>query len=351
MSEKIHKLQKRLDECDFDAWLIEDPIDLYYLTSQKYSCGQIWIAQSQAWILVDGRYIEQAKQNPDVEAYLLSDKKSKELLNSYKVKRIAFDEAKTLCSSHSRLKKALGSEFDFVAVESITESLRRVKDGSELEKIKNSAALLWRGYLFIRALLKEGVTEKYVAKEFEIFCLKNGADALSFSPIIAFGASSALPHYHPQDRELKKGDLVLIDIGVVFSGYASDMTRVVFYGEPDPFFVHWLEITQLAQKTAIDLCRPGQKISALDEAARGVFKEHGVEKYFIHSLGHGIGLEVHESPRIRYDKEVGVLEPGMVITIEPGLYLPGKGGVRYEDMIVVTDESCVNLFSHDKAVL
>jgi Xaa-Pro aminopeptidase len=129
------------------------------------------------------------------------------------------------------------------------------------------------------------------------------------------------------------------------------MTRVVFFGQPDPLLSSWLDFTILAQQAAIELCRPGTLVKDLDVKARSIFKKFEVEAYFVHGLGHGVGLEVHEAPRIRYDSEGGSLKPGMVITIEPGLYLPGKGGVRYEDMIVITDNGFENLFPFDKAVL
>jgi Xaa-Pro aminopeptidase len=150
---------------------------------------------------------------------------------------------------------------------------------------------------------------------------------------------------------LRKGDIVLIDIGVVFHRYCSDMTRVVFFGTPDPMLQHWLDLAIEAEKAALTLCKPGVSIRSLDQAARAVFQKEGVESYFLHSLGHGVGLEVHEAPRIRFDAEESLLKPGMVITIEPGLYLLGKGGVRYEDMVIITETGFENLFPLDKACL
>jgi Xaa-Pro aminopeptidase len=190
------------------------------------------------------------------------------------------------------------------------------------------------------------VVEKELAKRFEIFCLENGAEGLSFSPIIAFGPNSAMPHYRSQDAQLKKGDVVLIDIGVVCDGYHSDMTRVLFFEQEDPYLSKLYEIVKRAQHSALQMCRPGTKMGQLDRAARSVMKEEGVEELFIHSLGHGIGLEVHEFPRIKFDgedKDV-VLETGMVFTVEPGLYVPGTGGVRYEDTILITDAGYENFY-------
>jgi Xaa-Pro aminopeptidase len=194
--------------------------------------------------------------------------------------------------------------------------------------------------------LKKGITEKEVARRFEIFCLEKGAEGLSFTPIIAFGKNGAMPHYRSQDVVLKEGDAVLIDIGVVLDNYHSDMTRVLFYKKKNRYLSHLYEIVKKAQKNALKLCRPGVKLKELDLAARKVMREEKVEDLFLHSLGHGIGLQTHEFPRIKYngdDRDV-VLQSGMVFTVEPGLYVPGKGGVRYEDTIVITPSGYKNFY-------
>lgn len=169
---------------------------------------------------------------------------------------------------------------------------------------------------------------------------------MSFDPIIAFGKNTALPHHHPGDTKCKENDIILCDLGVVLDDYMSDMTRVNFVGKSDPELLHLFEVNRAAQRNALSKCRPGALLKELDLAAREVMAKAGLEEYFIHSLGHGIGLEVHEYPRIKFD---GLdcnlkLEPGMAITIEPGLYLPGKGGVRYEDTVIITQEGYMNLY-------
>jgi Xaa-Pro aminopeptidase len=212
--------------------------------------------------------------------------------------------------------------------------------------MRNSANLLWRGFEFIQSSLKVGVTEKEISKKFEIFCLEQGGEGLSFEPIIAFGASSAMPHYRSQNVPLTADRIVLVDIGVKLDGYHSDMTRCLFFGKEDPYLSRLYEITQKAQRSALAECRPGQTVKQIDLAARHVYKKEGVEELFVHSLGHGIGLEVHEYPRIKFDTEDKdlVLEEGMVFTVEPGLYVPGVGGVRYEDTIVITSDGYENFY-------
>ncbi len=349
--DRILKLQKKLQEMSLDAFLLEDPLDLYYLTGGSFSVGQLWVAQKEVELLVDERYIQQAKQTLKVPVSLKSWEASLKFIERNTIKNIGFDSSKTSFERALELQKKLASSLKWEPIPLITEEMRRVKDANELTCIKKSAEILWQGYLYIKTLLKTGIKEKEVAKKFEIFCLEKGADGLSFEPIIAFGENSALPHYRAGERVLQKGDVVLIDIGVIYQRYASDMTRVVFFGTPDPFLVNFLDLVIAAQQEALTLCFPGTLVKDLDVKARAVFKKFDVEQYFVHSLGHSLGLEVHEPPRVRFDVEGGILKPGMVITIEPGLYLPGKGGVRYEDMIVITETGFENLFPLDKAFL
>ena len=348
---RISNLQRNLKGRDWEAWLVEDPLDLYYLTGESFSVGQMWITSKEVLLLVDERYIEKAKQTVPIPVALKSWETSSNFIIKEFVKKIAFDATKTTFERVLELQKRMNFSLEWKPVSLITQELRKIKDAEEIVLIKKSAEILWQGYLYIKTLLKEGVFEKEVAKKFEIFCLEKGADSMSFDPIIAFGENSALPHYRAGERALQKGDIVLIDIGVVFKCYASDMTRTLFFGPPDPLLLHWLDLVILAKQTAESLCRSGISTKELDLAARLIFKKENVEQYFIHSLGHGVGLEVHEPPRIRFDHEGGVLQPDMVITLEPGLYLPGKGGVRYEDMIIITETGCENLFPFDKAFL
>jgi Xaa-Pro aminopeptidase len=232
---------------------------------------------------------------------------------------------------------------------SLLKQLRVVKDATEIEALKKAAALTWQGYTFIKGLLKEGISEEELAFEFEFFVRKQGASGLSFDPIIAFGENSAYPHYRAGKATLQKNQIVLMDVGAVLDLYRGDLTRVVFFGEGDAQLSKMLEWTQQAQAKAIEIAKVGMTFGQLDEVARSVFAEQGVEEFFTHGLGHGIGLETHEFPNIRKtgpDKEVP-LEAGMVFTVEPGLYRPGLGGVRWEDMVLMTKSGLERLFPHE----
>ena len=341
---KIELRKAKLDSC-----LIENPLDLFYYTGLKLSTGRLLIHEAETLLLVDGRYLQVAKESSPCKSSLDSPQKFLDYCEKHKVGRLGFDGRNTSYDHFLLLeewKKQGNREIKLVAASSILKSARAIKDRVEIGKMKKSAALLWEGFQFINSSLKKGVTEKELSRRFEIFCLEKGADRLSFEPIIAFGPNSAMPHYRSQNVALKDGDAVLIDIGVVLDSYHSDMTRVVFHKKENAFLSRLYEIVKKSQKSALKACRPGVKFKELDLAARKVMQEAQVEDLFIHSLGHGIGLETHEFPRIKYngdDKDV-VLQSGMVFTIEPGLYVPGKGGVRYEDTIVITPTGYTNFY-------
>jgi Xaa-Pro aminopeptidase len=351
--ERLAKLRRHIFALDFDGCIIENPIDLFYLTGLPLSSGLLFILQSDARLCVDGRYIEIAQRESPIPVILA---KEEQIIAAFKGKRalkIAFDSKNTSCQRLSELriltrkiKKETGRSIALCPLPNVLKDLRVVKDNVELRYMRSSAKLLWEGYQHILGLIKTGVTEKFLALEFEIFCRRKGAEKLAFDPIIAFGEKSAMPHSSPSDGRLKKNDVILIDIGLVLNGYRSDMTRTVFHGEADPFLKKWYEIVKNAQKAALELCRPGISVKEVDEAATKVMAKEKASEYILHSLGHGIGLEVHESPRIsasREDKDL-LLQMGMVITIEPGLYFPKKGGVRYEDTIAITAKGYENFY-------
>ncbi len=341
---RIQRLQKKFKHSGWDAFLIERPLDLFYFTGIKLSAGKLLVGSKECRLFVDGRYLQIAKEKSPFPCILDSSHEFLQCCQAQTIKKVGFDAAYTSYHRFLQLEKLEG--LSFIPDSTICRSIRAVKDREEIEEMKKSASLLWEGFNFIRSQLKEGISEKAVTKAFEVFCLQKGADGLSFEPIIAFGASGAMPHYHSQDVPLKEGDAVLIDIGVVVDSYHSDMTRVVFFGKEDPRLQRLYEIVKRAQRAALDLCRPGVRCKELDNASRKVMREENVEELFVHSLGHGIGLETHEFPKIRFDgedKDV-VLEAGMVFTVEPGLYMPGIGGVRYEDTIVITSEGYENFY-------
>lgn len=344
-------LQKEVKNAKLDACIIEHPLDLFYFTNLKLSSGKLLVSAQGAVLLVDGRYMQIAKEKSPFPSFLDNMEEWVLFCKSHFIQQMGFDGRNTSYDRFSHLEQLQKKEklnLALVPSSAFFKRIRAIKDAEEISKMRKSADLLWKGFEFIASSLKNGITEKELSKRFEIYCLENGADGLSFEPIIAFGPNSAMPHYRSQDVALKEGDVVLIDIGVALDGYHSDMTRVLFFKNEDPYLSRLYEIVKQAQQCALEKCKAKEVLKNVDLAARAVFKEEGVEELFVHSLGHGIGLEVHEFPRIKFDgedKDV-VLESGMVITIEPGLYVPGIGGVRYEDTIVITENGHENFYSH-----
>ncbi len=347
---RILSVQQHLKSSGLDALLVERPLDLFYLTNLKFSSGKLLVSPKECVLLVDGRYLQIAKEKSPYPCFLDSRDQVHSFCEKHAVKKLGFDSRHTSYEHFLHLEKLFGGTSLEPQAE-FFKSIRAVKDLNEISKMKKSAALLWEGLQFIKGALKVGVTEKELSRNFQIFCLEKGAEGLSFEPIIAFGANSAMPHYRSGDAILKEGDIVLIDIGIVVNGYHSDMTRCLFFKKEDPYLSKLYEIAKRSQKSALELCRPGVSVKELDLAARRVMKEENVEELFVHSLGHGIGLETHEFPRIKFDGEDKnvILEPGMVITIEPGLYVPGVGGVRFEDTIVITPNGHDNFYPNTSA--
>lgn len=349
MQHRTKRLQQSLKEDHLDACLIENPVDLLYFTGVDLSCGKLWIHHSGSALFVDGRYIEAALKLSSVQPVILQESEAEiKYLESLKIKNLALDSTYTSVARMDEMKKLMQKvkePIDLVFKQNLTAPIRLIKGITEIEQIKNSVKVLKKSYQHLLKKLKEGVTERDLAVEFEIFLRQNGAQSSSFEPIIAFGKNAAMPHYRAGRSRLKKNQLVLMDLGVCVGHYKSDMTRIVFHGVPDPTMLRIALTVRKAHKAAVALCKPGVRLGQLDEVAREPMKAQGLEQYYTHSLGHGIGLEIHEYPRVRFDgrdKDL-ILEPGMVITIEPGLYIPGKGGVRWEDMILITNTGHENL--------
>lgn len=338
---RLAKLQHQFALWQVDGCVVEDPIDLLYLLGLQLSLGTLIVTQKEARLFVDGRYLHAAQSKSPVPVSALSDSAFTQFIQESKIEVLAFDSHFTTFSRYRKWVE-LTSKFtlNLKPIDSLLKELRAIKEAKEQQLLQESAELLVKGFHHLETKLETGITERELALEFEIFCRLQGAEKLAFDSIIAFGKNSAMPHYRSADIPLKLGDLVLIDIGVVFHHYHSDMTRVLFWGERDPLLEKMLGVAQAAQQAALIECLPGKRLEDLDFAARREMQKENMEEYFVHNLGHGIGLEIHEFPRVgskTADKEV-VLKEGMVITIEPGLYIPDKGGVRYEDMVLVTDK-------------
>lgn len=346
---RIARLQEMLPQLGCESFLVDDAVNLLYLTGLQLSAGKLLIARNHATLFVDGRYFEACRQSSPV-AVTLSQPQQETWFTFFKnsLSSLGFNAESTSYKSYLNLQKELEKnqlKISLTPIDNPVKTMRMIKDQEEIGLMVAAAELGSKGYDYVCTLLKEGITEIEVANELEIFWKKQGSKGVAFDPIIAFGENSAMPHYRPGNRKLKHGDTVLIDIGVNLSHYHSDMTRVVFFGKPHPKIAEIYTIVRQAQETALALCKPGVKIGTLDQAARDLIQSKGYGEYFTHGLGHGVGMEIHELPVVRnYSpfKEV-ILQEGMVLTIEPGIYLPGIGGVRLEDTIAMTKFNYENL--------
>lgn len=348
---RLEKLRTLLSTLPCDGLLIEHPTHLLYLTGLEFSAGKLLLSMEQACLIVDGRYFESASKQTLFPVLLLKDESLKDQIASFQIHKLGFDQLETTYHAFLGLNK-LAEELkshsyslEIIPVESAVQKLRLIKDEEEIACLKRAAKLGCEGYKFVVSALKEGISEEELAFELEFFWKKRGAKKLAFDSIIAFGPNSAMPHYRAGQATLKQNTSVLIDIGVVLSHYHSDMTRVIFFGTAPPLIQTIYSIVEEAKERALAICRPGTLVGDLDRAARSYIASKGYGDLFSHSLGHGLGLDIHEPPILRDSGPYSSLplQPGMAITIEPGIYLPGVGGVRLEDTILITNDGYENL--------
>lgn len=349
---RIKKVQKIVVDSECEAILIENPIDLFYLTGLQLSKGVLLVHLKGAQLFVDNRYIEMCQESSPIPVLQSENISLAQLLSepgSSFIRRLAFDSDHTTYQAYLDLQKSLTSAslpIELFPLPCPLILLRMIKEEGEIAILRAAAQLGSEGYDYLMSSqLREGITEIEMAQELEIFWRRRGAQGVAFEPIIAFGPHGSRPHYRPGDFSLKGGMSVLIDIGVTYQHYHSDMSRTVFFGKPDPQLETIYAIVQTAQELALKLCRPGIEIGKIDQAARGYIREMGYGSYFSHGLGHGIGLEVHEAPFLRNKPpyQEMLLQEGMVVTVEPGIYLPNIGGVRIEDTIHITSNGYENL--------
>lgn len=337
IKKKISFLQKKLQESYF---IVENVYDLYYLTHLKMSRAALVVGK-ECCLFIEPKYEEIVKKEWPLQVGSIDF--FQEWLKEHKEEEFYFDGAKTSYERYLNLKKTLKH---IKPLENPVKEMRAIKSSEEIKALEKSSDVLMKGLSYIKSCLKEGITEKQVARAFEIYCLQNGAEKLSFEPIIAFGVNSAMPHYRAGGAILKKNMIVLVDVGVVVDSYASDMTRVIFFGKVDPKLV---AIDDLVKKTHLEVLKhvkSGVSVQKLDAIARDFIASHG-DYPILHGLGHGIGLEVHEYPslNIKTPKEVK-LKKHMVVTIEPGIYLSGLGGSRHEDMLLIEDSGFKNFYKN-----
>jgi len=346
MNQRLVVLRQKLAEQDLDAILITQPENRRYVSGFTGSAGVLLISQDQAILATDFRYYEQVeKQAPDFRLAKVTGKFKTvlpELVQQVGAKRVSFESAHLTVDQRQEWQEVAEgavstSEFDLVPTKELVKGIRAVKDEHELSKIKKAIALADEAIAHIVGFIEPGMTEKEVAWELEVFMRTHGAEKLAFDIIVGSGPNGAMPHATVSERAIRAGEPIVIDMGAMIGGYNSDLTRTICAGQPDDKFREIYDIVLEAQLTAEQSIRPGIQGKQADDIARQVIEEAGYGENYGHGLGHGVGLAVHEKPGVGRLSE-DVLEPGMVFTVEPGIYLPGWGGVRIEDIVVLKED-------------
>lgn len=347
--DRIRAIRQKLEEEKVDAVYISFRYNMRYLSGFTGDSGAIVITPTEAILFTDGRYTEQASfQAPDFR--IVETKVDKDVvadtLSSLGVKSMAFEREHVTFASWENMTKRF-KETKLVPASGWVEKLRAQKTPEEIQAIRKAAELADDAFSMVVSSIRPGVSEREVALELEFTMRKMGSEGVAFPIIVVSGARSSLPHGEPGDKTIEPGDFVTVDFGAVWNGYCSDCTRTFVVEPLDEKHREVYEVVRRAQEAGLQAVRAGVKASDVDAAGRKVIEEAGYGEYFGHGIGHGVGLQVHEFPRLGQKSE-DILEPGMIVTVEPGVYIPGFGGVRIEDLVVVKDDGPEILTSYPK---
>ena len=357
---RLGRFRMRLEEAGvgaavIDAAVIVEPANVRWLTGFTGSNGTVVVQRSgEAVLLTDGRYAEQAPAqlaaagcSGDVEVVVT--RRSVEAATPWLegAARVGLEDT-VAWGEQIRWSGAVTAET--VPLSGIVEGLRAVKDGAELARMSAAARIADAALAGVEPMLRPGATEKQIQQALDGAIRSAGASGPAYDTIVASGPNAALPHATPTDRRLECGDLVIIDVGALVDGYRSDMTRTFVLGDPSDRAAAMLDAVERSQAAGAAAVAPGVEAGEVDRACRSVIDDAGMGDAFVHGTGHGVGLDIHELPRVA-SGSAATLEPGNVLTVEPGVYFPGFGGVRVEDLLVVTDTGCRPLTLHPKAPL
>ncbi|HDX9576941.1 TPA: aminopeptidase P family protein [Bacillus pseudomycoides] len=337
MNSRIKKIQEQLHQYGIDGLLITKKENRRYATGFTGTAGVVLISPTNAVFITDFRYTDQAKaQVQEAEIIMHKGNMEKEIadqVDKLQINKLGIEENNMTLKQYTALKKY--TNIELVHVNEIIETIRTVKEDFEIEMIKIAARIADGAFKHILTYLKPGVSECDVRDELEFFMRKQGASSSSFDIIIASGIRSSLPHGVATSKIIEDGDIVTLDFGALYNGYCSDITRTVTIGSCSEEFAKIYNIILEALKRGTEAIRPGESAKTIDDITRNYITEHGYGEYFGHSTGHGLGLELHEPLRLSKDS-TDTLQEGMVVTVEPGIYIPNFGGCRIEDDIVVT---------------
>jgi Xaa-Pro aminopeptidase len=337
---RVEQLREVLAQQELEAMIVTQPENRRYLSGYTGTDGTLVLTQDKAILITDFRYTEQAEREaPGVQIVEASPALMGQelgcLVDDLGARRVGFESHHVTCSQCEEWKQAV-QEIELVPLKDTVESLRQIKDEGELDRIRRAAAIGDAAMAHIRLFIKPGMTEKEVAWELESYMRTHGAEAVAFDTIVGSGPNGAMAHATVSDRAIQEGEPVVIDLGARVEGYNSDMTRTLFLGQPDERFQELYYLVLDAQMKALTAIRPGMTGREADALGRDVIEAAGYGKHFGHGLGHSVGLAIHEDPKAGTTSEA-VLRPGNTLTVEPGIYITGWGGVRIEDLVVITE--------------
>ncbi len=358
--QRVARLRETMQALELDAFLVSIDANRRYLSGYSAEDGQfdetagaLIIASPQMLLATDSRYELQAQREaPGFEIVCYRDGLLEALAGRFAdlgLRRVGFESVRMSVKQHLELEaqiKQTGADIELVPHEAVVENLRACKDEQEIAATRRAVACAESAFRRLRATLAPGMTESEIARMLEVFMCEAGAEGPSFPIIVAAGTNSALPHAVPGQRCLQKGEPLLLDWGARVDGYCSDISRTLFCGTPDGTFRKCYRTVQKAQTAAIETIRAGASARAVDAVARNIIREAGYEGRFGHSLGHGTGLFIHEAPRLS-PRSNDILKAGMLVTVEPGIYLPDWGGVRLENQVWVQPKRAVVLNTLD----
>lgn len=331
----------KMKQAGIEALCVISAVNLRYLTGFVCSFGRLVLIGGRVYLFTDGRYTNDARRSlPGIEIVETDgarmNKDIAALLRTHDARALHFEKDHITHAEFLTMKKAMRG-IGLEPLSGVVEDLRLYKDADEIEAVRRACRIGDLAFKHICGVLRPGMTERAAAASLNAFMMSRQVDGLAFDSIVAAGPRGAFAHAHPSHEKIKKGDLVVLDFGVCLDGYHSDMTRTAAIGQPSSDLRRMYEAVRAAQSAALDGVRAGASVRTLDQAARRVLRAQGLERYFNHGLGHGVGLEIHEAPRLSSVSD-DRLRRGSVVTIEPGVYIDGLGGVRIEDTVAITPQ-------------
>jgi Xaa-Pro aminopeptidase len=335
---RIEELQRRLAAERLDCFVVTHLPNIFYLCGFTGSAGALVVSPAGATLLTDSRYTIQAREEiRGAAARIVRGSQNAAIGEETRGRgktRAGFESAHLTVAQHAHLARAAGQKVEWVGLPGAVEQLRMVKDPEELVRMRAAARLVSEVFEELVPLAKPGVREIDLAAEADFRMRRKGASGPAFDTIVASGKRAALPHAHPSSKPLGKNELVVFDLGAILAGYCSDLTRTVFLGRAPARIRTWYRAVLEAQEAAREALRAGVSAGSVDAAARRILRRYGLERRFIHSTGHGLGIEVHEAPRLGRNEKARITA-GNVVTLEPGVYVEGIGGIRVEDDVLV----------------